>query len=59
MKKANNLLKLAIVLIAITSLILAVICISNFLQGEFNWINLLVLIVELSLLQSLIKIYKK
>ncbi|TDE74717.1 peptidase [Streptococcus vicugnae] len=55
MTSKNIFLKLAIALISVTIIILAGVLIVNSIQGKVNWVLIVILFAECSLLNSLIK----
>lgn len=55
MTSKNIFLKLAIALISVTIIILAGVLIVNSIQGKVNWVFIVILFAEASLLSSLIK----
>lgn len=59
MKSKQALLTVALLLIAISLIVFVCIAIKTILQGQFNWLLLLTILAELSLLSSLKKIIQK
>ena len=55
MTSKNIFLKLAIALISVTIIILAGVLIVNSIQGKVNWVLIVILFAEATLLSSLIK----
>jgi hypothetical protein len=55
MTSKNIFLKLAIALISVTIIILAGVLIVNSIKGKVNWVLIVILFAEASLLSSLIK----